>query len=1131
MKKFILILCLYVPAQIVLSQIRNTETSSTIRVSNAGTSTLALVYWEKAPNSYIFDPTNPLNGDGLYIPVKKAYVMWKSDAHIGGSPIPDGTLSADVLWEDKHGLIKSGADYSLEIIGTGESAKIKVPINTSKEGNAVIAFKVNGVVYWSWHVWVTDNPTNGSTYKSFPDVKKEIKAGLTETIPDTEWQWMDRNLGAISSSIAGEQWNKNGGLLYQWGRKDPIPPLALKGDDFYEVSGSLGRVRHRQARNFSNAANFDSFTKYVTLSNASVQNNIRLSVNNPLSLIYVNKDDNSGPAYYNNNANIMVNWFGTSSTLDASRLTELNLWSDNSKGIISTSYQNDSDAAPYREKSSFDPCPNGWRIPSMLVANLASLSYTDDIRVDFSPFGPRTDMGKSDFDANMYHIIKPNDNDTPGFIAGRKVYANIGMDFSDVGGFDMGTFPGTGLISRITQDGQYTDMHHTALWTATMTRHFDTTPAVNARALSLLPDKDQPDIPDSGLPSVKGRYLHEPLNNAFTSDALGCRCIKDPLYITKLYDFPTEFFTEESSYTEGMYSANSYQEVKQPVSFSIEIPVSKAFSVQSQLLGNEDILDPSSFNNLKTNVLWTTNTGLISNVSLSNPYPSSLSEISETKINVNINPNQSGNAVITLHNGSITNPVYWSWHIWITDTPVSSYVYTTEQPDNNAPNYINYVENGKNILSTEFMDRNIGAVDAFPVVANPLTPNSTEIAQIKASGGLHYQWGRKDPLPVFQNAYDTGAYNIFLGTTDVAGNVSYTTLTGATYNTLGGNYIIPYATYANSENVTSTDKPAEKISKILSYSVKNPLVYMIPSTLAGYNPAAPLHTNGTDWLAEEPNLESDRWGRATVKSPFDPCPEGWRIPDVIYTATSASNNLGITPWYKKNKIVTTAYNIMTDYLGTRVRNGTTGSTVGYLFQNTEYNIGNYPKSGSRGSRNVTSNNSTEGTFNSINFQYPQVWTAALNSNYIGRPIGVLFDVASTANRMTVYHDNNDPYFAASCRCVKIKYDADGKEVGPVDPNLLTGNRINRKGASSVVEKHTEEVNTEGVFSVYPNPVTNILNIKAGEKQQYGYEIFDASGKLVKTGTFISNQTDVSGLLPGIYFIKIEQQGIVKIIKK
>jgi hypothetical protein len=57
-----------------------------------------------------------------------------------------------------------------------------------------------------------------------------------------------------------------------------------------------------------------------------------------------------------------------------------------------------------------------------------------------------------------------------------------------------------------------------------MARHFDTTPSVGARTLFLIPDKMQPDIPDSGYPDVKGRYWYFPLAGNSTTDAAGCRC-------------------------------------------------------------------------------------------------------------------------------------------------------------------------------------------------------------------------------------------------------------------------------------------------------------------------------------------------------------------------------------------------------------------------------------------------------------------------------------------------------------------------------------------------------------------------------------------------------------------------------
>ncbi|WP_419869603.1 T9SS type A sorting domain-containing protein [Chryseobacterium sp. CT-SW4] len=1092
---------------------------------------LAVPDWTKAPNSYIFDPAS--SNEGLLVPVKKAYAMWSGDPYIGGESIPAGTASADVLWEDVPGLIKTGAGYGLELVGSGQDAKIRVPINKSKEGNAVIVYRVNNSIYWSWHIWVTDDPTNGPQYKSFDALKRERNNGTVELIPDSDWGWMDRNLGAVSNTITGTEWNKNGGLLYQWGRKDPIPPLVFRGNDFYEVSGSIGRVRHIGSRNFTNAVKLDDLKKYILLSNAEVTNNIRTSVKNPLSLIYINKDDNSGPAYYNDNVNLPVNWFGKSSEFKDSRLPELNLWSDNSQGLIGENYNNDNSARPYRDKSSYDPCPNGWRVPSMLVANLASPTYIDDIRIDFSPFGVRTKLGKNELESSDYYEIKPTDSNVPDYMKGFKVYPNFGFDLSKVGGYDMGVFPGTGQLIRNVHSGQYTDQHHTCLWTATMAKHFDETPATVARTLFMIPDKDQPIVPDSTYPAVKGMYRYMPTEGMGTSDANGCRCVKDPLYTVDNYNFPTEYLDPVLEYKEGMDNPNTYQIVKSSISSTIEIPVSKAFSVQSQLLNNTAILNSSNYNNLKPNVLWTTNTNLINKISITNPIPSSLTELNTSKIVVEIKPNQSGNAVVTLHNGSISNPVYWSWHIWVTDTPVNSYVYTTEQPVAGVTNYINYVNSADVILQTEFMDRNLGATDAFPVVANPLTPTSAELSKIRASTGFHYQWGRKDPIPPLQYADNRASYSIYLGTVAANGTVTYTTLTNATYNNLSGSYIVPYNVYTNSANanVLSTDKISVKAEKVLGYSIKNPLVYMTPSTFATYNSAAPTSTNGTDWISNEPNIMAERWGRGGEKSPFDPCPEGWRVPDVIGVAIVVNKDYGLTPWYKKDKKIATSYSITSDYLGVRVRNPSTTTTIGYTFNNASYKIGNYPNSGSRGFRSVTANQTGSGTYNFINFQYPGVWTAALASNYIGRSINMLFDAASSANRETAFNDNNDPYFGMSCRCVKIKNDATGNEEGVIPKSIVSTARIAE--IEEGVDDRIAEVNlSENKIKLFPNPVKEWLYLKSSVNKDYAYEIYNISGQLVKSDKFVDGKTNLSSLLAGIYLIRIEESDIImKILKQ
>ncbi|WP_415325230.1 T9SS type A sorting domain-containing protein [Chryseobacterium sp. MMS23-Vi53] len=1082
-----------------------------------------VVDWTKAPNSYIFVPNQ--ENDGLYIPIKKAYVMWKNGSQMGGSNIPNGNISADVFWEDVPGLIKSGVNYSLEIVGTGEDAKIKVPINKSKEGNAVVALKgSDDKIYWSWHIWVTDDPRNGTKYKSFDGVTRERNDGIIEPIPDSDWGWMDRNLGALTNSITSDDWNRSGGLLYQWGRKDPQPPLVFK-NDFYEVTGTVGRVRHQGFIDNTNSTTWqkiNTFTKYIKLSNATVANNIRLTVNNPLGLVYINKDENNTQAYYKlsngaDNLNAPINWFGSSSLLSADRLSELNLWSDNSQGMSIINYNEDAAAAPYRNKSSYDPCPNGWRIPSLLVATLS-----DNIRLDFSPFGIKKNIKLNELDfiqnpnsntGTYLYKIRPNDSNVPDYFKGFKVYSNFGIDMSNVGGNNMGIFPGTGAMLRGFHEGEYTDQHHIALWTSTMQKSGNNLPVTGAASLSMIPDKDQSDA--TGLANVTGRYWYNPLNGATTSDVAACRCIKDPLYKINQYDFPTEFFNE-IDYSEGINNPNTYNLTKSSTALDLNIPISKAFSVQSKLLNNNEILNPANFDNLKVNVLWTDNKNLINNVKLSNSHPVSLNDLSNTNINLKINANNAGNAIITLHNGSITNPVYWSWHIWVTNTNIETVRYKTDQPITEATNYVNYIKQGR-ILDTEFMDRNLGAQDMMPAVSG--TPNATDLAKIKLSGGMHYQWGRKDPIPSFINIGGS-TYNIYLGNVDNDGNVTYpTTISSATYDTA---YIVESDIYRNSanSNILSTDKISEKTAKILAYSVKNPLVFMKPSTKQPYKAGL---TNGSDWLSNETNIAPDRWGRGGNKSPFDPCPQGWRIPDVT-SVVLANTNYGFTPFYKKGITESYYYKMANEYQG---RVFSYSGHWGYIFDNDAYKIGNYPIAGVRGLRTVIGS-STSVINSTVDRGFFRMWMAGLSNTY-GRPISMGANIS--ASNLQVFEEDNDPYFGASCRCVKIKSDG-ANEAGPL-PRLQVTTTSTAKATNVLAKIAIEEKVVQNKLEFFPNPVKSILYIKGNDKvKDYYYQLYNMSGQLVKSGKFENEQTDLSSLISGAYLLRINNaETVVKIIKE
>ncbi|MCY0969102.1 PKD domain-containing protein [Chryseobacterium wangxinyae] len=1139
-------------------QAMNTKTglaagTYTVMVKNSSGCTSSLVAiinkaecrdWTKAPNSYIFTgkDTNNNEVDGIYIPVRKAYAMWNSTTTlIAGNTLPSGVVTADVLWEDVHGLIKTGQGYTLQLEGTGENARIKVPVNKAKKGNAVVTYKVNGEIYWSWHIWVTDDPTNGSTYKSYTAVQRQLTNGTLENIPDSEWKWMDRNLGAVSSSLTGSNWDKNGGLLYQWGRKDPFPSLVTKGNDFYEVTGSINqRVRHFDSHetNQWNGTALDALEKRIKLQDATVKNNIQLSIKNPLSLIYIQKNENNDQAFYLrydtnlqkwvDDLNLPYNWFGTSPLFIPERLGEINLWSDNAEGkIINSNYNFNSQRKPYKNKSSYDPCPNGWRIPSLLIANLGNYSYVNDVRIDYSPFGLNPNAGTTN---NLVpKTILPTNSNMPAYMQNFKIYPSIGFDMTNISGNNLGVFPGTGMI--YSYNSEYTDQHETYIWTATMPRWQDTTPAISGRSFRLIPDPGQyingyrPDA--ANFPNVWGRYEYYPVNSNQTSDGLACRCIKDPLFEKNGYDFTataSDFFTESlPKYNEGLNNPNTYNLVKSSNVQTQEIPVSKAFSVRSEMLGNVNILNSDKFNNLKTNVLWSTNMNLIQNISISG-NPTTLADISNTKIVVKINPNESGNAVVTLHNGSITNPVYWSWHIWVTNSPLTSITYTTEQPDATATNYINYIKKGSTVLQTEFMDRNLGAEEAFPNVMDPITPNAEELNKIKLSGGMQYQWGRKDPIPPFVNPDGTN-YQIYLGSANNDGSVSYTALNSSTYNNANGSYIIPYNTYTNASNanLVSNDKIDVKANKVLTYSIQNPLVFMVPSNFAPIFYQVLGYTNGSDWISNETNIAANRWGRADKKSPFDPCPSGWRIPDV--TSVSSDAQLSNFPWGKKDVNESNPTSIIDIYKGKRVGDG-----FGYQFDDGSYKIGNYPFVGIRGYRNIKGNAANGGLpdYTKLHSNLSGIWTASLNSNYYGRANNFMMD--KSIDTLIVHNDFADPYFGMNCRCVKVKNNGNDEQ-GVILAMPVTQNS-GKQAIDVFVKKEIEQKLNSNKIILYPNPVSTILYIDAKNNGDYHYQIYNMSGQLVKTGEFENKQTNVSSLVSGVYLVRVnDSEAVVKIIKQ
>ena len=172
-------------------------------------------------NSYVVPP-----GGRVHIPTDGVYKAWAQMDEFGHTPVPEGEVTAEVLWQDGMGVM---TEHSVKVMNAEKRDKAYIVVETgNKAGNAVVAMKVNGEIYWSWHIWCTDYNPN-------------LKEGQQEL---NGFVWMDRNLGATYNKYNEEGGIKSKGFLYQWGRKDLFPPTkgwekTESDEDLYNLAGEI----------------------------------------------------------------------------------------------------------------------------------------------------------------------------------------------------------------------------------------------------------------------------------------------------------------------------------------------------------------------------------------------------------------------------------------------------------------------------------------------------------------------------------------------------------------------------------------------------------------------------------------------------------------------------------------------------------------------------------------------------------------------------------------------------------------------------------------------------------------------------------------------------------------------------
>ncbi len=323
--------------------------------------------------------------------IDKVEILWQTQDCIGDNS--DG----DLVWIAPNSETHDGYE--------------KIYVKTQKEGNAlVVARNSSGDIIWSWHIWVTNNDpaneANAQTYYTYAWDEDGIKYN-DERI--SGYQIMPCNLGALANTPE-EGVTRTYGMLYQWGRKDPFPPLTdyghTSGGGYYVHDYNVSNTMQLYGNNNSDEIGMTAYEAteenelFHSISGLSLKeidpegdlnhDGITYSIQNPTvfmcgtddaaqsleneetnTLIYVqtlSNYTNGGAWSYDDHDNQL--WGGLDIT-DGMKTLPLDIfYRDEDNNEVTEETENHEN---YRihiydnysgSKSIFDPCPYGWRVPS-----------------------------------------------------------------------------------------------------------------------------------------------------------------------------------------------------------------------------------------------------------------------------------------------------------------------------------------------------------------------------------------------------------------------------------------------------------------------------------------------------------------------------------------------------------------------------------------------------------------------------------------------------------------------------------------------------------------------------------------------------------------------------------------------
>ena len=318
-----------------MNMLRNTQYNVTTRLRGANEadtrisiSNIPSIMVLDPANCYMIDMSDVVNGNQFVIPLSQVNKGWKKITEYDATQEDTKAKVADIIKSGKWKIktLWKTWDGSSNITGTiGASstsdnpvAKLNIPASVKNGNNAVVELvsTEDNNVYWSWHLWFTDYKPDKSTDAERKGQVHQYASPIFQTGVYKDKYMMDRNLGATNTGESGaiayptvaSEAVKYNGLHYQFGRKDPFVGTSNGSYTFIDIYDADGTL-------LSNGAN-----------------------------IPFKKDAGSASSSFLAKAAMNPFTFYTGS----------NIWTVEKNGLWD---ENGTD------KSVFDPCPPGWRVP------------------------------------------------------------------------------------------------------------------------------------------------------------------------------------------------------------------------------------------------------------------------------------------------------------------------------------------------------------------------------------------------------------------------------------------------------------------------------------------------------------------------------------------------------------------------------------------------------------------------------------------------------------------------------------------------------------------------------------------------------------------------------------------------